>query len=101
MPRNWTWKRSIRLLTRGKNVPAKRRKTFPPLRQPKSLSTKLTGEDRYCPDCNTKYKVVTKETVKRLKFIPARFEVVEEVTFVYSCPKCGGHEAAEKKHRLF
>ena len=35
MPRNRTWKRSIRLLTRGKNGPAKRRKTFPPLRQPK------------------------------------------------------------------
>ena len=60
------------------------------------IEYKLTGEDRYCPDCNTKYKVVTKETVKRLKFIPARFEVVEEVTFVYSCPKCGGHEAAGK-----
>ena len=39
MPRNRTWKRSIRLLTRGRNVPAKRKKTFPPLRQPKSLST--------------------------------------------------------------
>ena len=39
MPRNWTWKRSIRLLTRGRNVPGKKRKTFPPLRQPKSLST--------------------------------------------------------------
>lgn len=50
---------------------------------------KLAGPDRYCPDCNTKYKVVTKEIVKRLKFIPARFEVVEEITYVYSCPKCG------------
>lgn len=35
MPRNRTWKRSIHLLTEGKNVPAKKRKTFPPLRQPK------------------------------------------------------------------
>ena len=48
------------------------------------------------PDCNTKYKVVTKETVKRLKFVPARFEVVEEVTFVYSCPKCGAMKRPEK-----
>ena len=24
---------------------------------------KLTGGDRYCPDCNTKYKIVTKEAV--------------------------------------
>ena len=60
------------------------------------IEYKLTGEDRYCPDCNTKYKVVTKETVKRLKFIPARFEVVEEVTFVYSCPKCGAMKRPEK-----
>ena len=60
------------------------------------IEYKLTGSDRYCPDCNTKYKVVTKETVKRLKFIPARFEVVEEVTFVYSCPKCGAMKRPEK-----
>lgn len=60
------------------------------------IEYKLTGEDRYCPDCNTKYKVVTKETVKRLKFIPARFEGVEEVTFVYSCPKCGAMRRPEK-----
>ena len=30
----------------------------------------------------TKYKVVTTEKVKYLKFIPARFEVVEEVTYI-------------------
>ena len=60
------------------------------------IECKLTGTDGYCPDCNTKYKVVTKETVKRLKFIPARFEVVEEVTFVYSCPKCGAMKRPEK-----
>ena len=60
------------------------------------IEYKLTGTDGYCPDCNTKYKVVTKETVKRLKFIPARFEVVEEVTFVYSCPKCGAMKRPEK-----
>ena len=29
------WKRSIHLLTRGRNVPEKRKRTFPPLRQPK------------------------------------------------------------------
>ena len=50
-----------------------------------TIEYKLTGEDRYCPDCGTKYKVVTKEVVKRLKFIPSTFEVVEEVTYVYSC----------------
>ena len=99
MPRNPIWKRSIRLLTRGRNVPGKKRKTFPPLRQPKSLST-TDRADRYCPDCNTKYKVVTKETVKRLKFIPARFEVMEEVTFVYSCPKCGAMKRPEKTPSL-
>ena len=53
------------------------------------IEYKLTGADRYCPDCGTKYKVVTKETVKRLKFIPARFEVVEEATYVYGCRNAG------------
>ncbi len=64
------------------------------------IEYKLTGDDRYCPDCNTKYKVVTKESVKRLKFIPARFEVVEEVTCVYSCPKCGAMKRPEKAPSL-
>ena len=61
-----------------------------------TLEYKLTGEDRYCPDCRKKYKVVTKETVKRLKFVPAKFEVVEEVTYVYSCPECGSMKRPEK-----
>ena len=45
-----------------------------------TIEYKLAGEDRYCPECGKKYKIVTKETVKRLKFVPAKFEVVEEVT---------------------
>lgn len=61
---------------------------------------KLEGADRYCPDCGTRYKVVTRETVKYLKFVPARFEVVEEVTYVYSCPKCGVMKRPEKTPSL-
>ena len=64
------------------------------------IEYKLTGRDRYCPDCYTKYKDCRKQTVKRLKFIPARFEVVEEVTFVYSCPKCGTMKRPEKEPSL-
>ena len=45
-------------------------------------------------------KVVTKETVKRLKFVPARFEVAEEVAYVYSCPKCGAMKRPEKAPSL-
>ena len=66
-----------------------------------TLEYKLAGEDRYCPDCGKKYKVVTKETVKRLKFVPAKFEVVEEVTYVYSCPECGSMKRPEKIPPLF
>ena len=62
-----------------------------------TIEYKLTGEDRYCQDCGTKYKVVTKEVVKRLKFILYTFEVVEEVTYVYSCPKCGAMIRPEKE----
>ncbi len=61
-----------------------------------TIEYKLAGEDRYCPDCGKKYKVVTRETVKRLKFVPAKFEVVEEVTYVYSCPECGSMKRPEK-----
>jgi transposase len=61
---------------------------------------KLEGAHRYCPDCNTKYKIVTKETVKRLKFVPARFEVIEETAYVYSCPKCGAMKRPEKAPSL-
>lgn len=64
------------------------------------IEHKLEGSDMLCPDCGTKYKVVTKETVKYLKFIPARFEVVEEVTYVYSCPKCGTMKRPEKRPSL-
>lgn len=61
------------------------------------IEYKLTGMDRYCPDCGMEYKVVTKETVKRLKFVPTRFEVVEENTYGYSCPKCGAMKRPEKR----
>lgn len=61
---------------------------------------KLEGEDRHCPDCGAKYKVVTKETVKYLKYVPARFEVLEEVTYVYSCPNCGSMKRPGKEPPL-
>ena len=64
------------------------------------IEHKLEGEDRFCPDCGTKYKVVTTEKVKYLKFVPARFEVVEEITYVYSCPKCGSMKRPQKKPAL-
>ena len=64
------------------------------------IEYKLTGEDRYCPDCNTKYKVVTKGSVNHLKFVSARFEAVEEATYVYSCPKCGAMKRPEKELSL-
>ena len=64
------------------------------------IEHKLEGEDRFCPECGTKYKVVTTETVKYLKFVPARFEVVEEVTYVYSCPECGTMKRPQKDPAL-
>lgn len=64
------------------------------------IKHKLEGDDRFCPECGTKYKVVTTETVKYLKFIPARFEVVEETTYVYACPKCGTMKRPQKDPSL-
>lgn len=55
------------------------------------VKNQLEGEDRYCScGCggHTKMKIAFTETKKTLEFIPARFEVKEEITYVYSCPKC-------------
>ena len=64
------------------------------------IEHKLEGEERFCPECGTKYKVVTIEKVKYLQLIPARFEVVEEITYIYSCPKCGKMQRPEKPPAL-
>lgn len=61
---------------------------------------KLTGDDRMCSECGTKKKVVTTETHRYLRFVPARFETVEEVVFVYSCPVCDTMGRAPKDPSL-
>ena len=85
---------------RRKKRPGKKEEDLSSFETTEVVEYKLEGADQYCPDCSTKYKVVTKETVKRLKFIPARFEVAEEVTFVYCCPKCGAMKRPEKAPSL-
>ncbi len=64
------------------------------------IKHKLEGNDRFCPECGTKYKVVTTETGGYLRFIPGRFEVVEETTYVYACPKCGMMKRPQKDPSL-
>lgn len=64
------------------------------------IKHKLEGEEQFCPECGAKYKVVTTETVKYLKFIPARFEVVKEITYIYACPKCGMMKRPQKDPAL-
>lgn len=61
-----------------------------------AVEYKLSGEDRYCTDYGVKYKVISKETVKRLKFIPSIFEVA----YVYSYPKCASMVHPENRHLL-
>lgn len=61
---------------------------------------KLEGEDLVCPYCGTRYKTAFKEIVKYLKFIPAHFEVTEEITYVYSCPTCGAMKRPRKSPAL-
>lgn len=57
-----------------------------------AVEYKLSGGDRYCTDYGAKYKVISKETVKRLKFIPSIFEVA----YVYSYPKMCIHGTSGK-----
>ena len=66
----------------------------------RTIKNKLSGEERLCPECGTKMNVVTTEIRKFLEFIPAHFEVVEEITYVYSCPKCSTMKRAPKENAL-
>lgn len=64
------------------------------------IEHKLTEEELLCQECNKVLKVMTTETTRYLRFIPARFETVEEVVFVYGCPECGGVKRAPKEPSL-
>lgn len=64
------------------------------------IEHKLIGEELNCPECGTKRKVVATETHKYLRFVPARFETVEEIVYVYSCPGCSAMERAPKDPSL-
>ena len=83
-----------------KKPPGKKEEDLSAFETTEVIKHKLEGNDRFCPECGTKYKVVTTETVKYLKFIPARFEVVEETTYVYACPKCGMMKRPQKDPSL-
>jgi len=56
----------------------------------------LKGKDGFCPECGASLKEVTTEVTKSLKFIPAHFEVLEEIVHVYSCQKCSAMKRAQK-----
>jgi transposase len=64
------------------------------------IEHKLSEEERICQECNELLKVITTETTRYLRFIPARFETVEEVVYVYGCPECGVVKRAEKEPSL-
>lgn len=64
------------------------------------VRNRLSGEEARCPECGTMMKEATKETRKFLQFVPAHFEVVEEITYVYSCPKCSSMKRAPKEPAL-
>lgn len=64
------------------------------------IEHKLTDEERVCKECGTKMKVVTTETHRYLRFVPAHFETVEEIVYVYSCPQCSVMTRADKEPSL-
>jgi len=70
--------------------------SFPVVR----VEHKLEGEALFCVECGTKRKVVTTETHRYLRFVPARFETVEDVVYVYSCPECSDMVRASKTPSL-
>ena len=64
-----------------------------------TIEHKLTDEQSYCK-CNNKMHVVTKESTKLLKYIPAHFEVEDHVVYVYACHSCESMIRADKPDTL-
>lgn len=70
--------------------------SFPVVR----VEYKLKGDDLLCEQCGAKKKVVATETRRSLRFVPARFETLEEITYVYSCSECEEMERAKQPPAL-
>jgi len=64
------------------------------------IEHKLSEEEQICKECGELLKVVTTETSRYLRFIPAHFETIEEVVYVYGCSGCGIMRRAEKEPSL-
>lgn len=66
------------------------------------IEHKLSDEERYCEKCGKFLKEVTTEVTKRLRFVPAHFEVEEHVTSVYACTDstCGNMKRAPQDPAL-
>lgn len=62
----------------------------------------LTEEEQICSDCHKALKLVTTESYKYLKYIPAHFETEEHVVGVHSCvdSSCGHMVRASKDPSL-
>ena len=64
------------------------------------IEHKLSEAELICQECNKILNVMTTETTRYLRYIPAHFETVEEVVYVYGCPKCGVVKRASKEPSL-
>ena len=53
----------------------------------------LPEPEQTCLICGSDLHVMSKETRKELKIIPAKVSVVEHISYVYSCRNCEKHEA--------
>lgn len=63
------------------------------------IEHKLSEEQCVC-ECNTPMHVVTTESTKLLKYVPAHFEVEEHVVYIYSCHTCESMIRADKPDTL-
>lgn len=66
------------------------------------IEHKLSEEEQFCSECAKVLKVVTTETHKYLRYVPAHFETEEHVVYVYSCvdSSCGHMVRASKEPSL-
>ena len=55
------------------------------------IEYRLPEDQQICDKCGEKLHEMSQQVRRELKYIPAKLEVVEHVTYVYSCRNCEGN----------
>lgn len=64
------------------------------------IEYELDKADQICGECGDGLKIVPTESHRYLDYVPAHFETIEEVVYVYNCKSCKTMVRAAKEPSL-